>query len=44
LGRVGWSVHLNGLDRSALRATAAPVEDEEGVLRQVCDSLDRTME
>ena len=44
LGRVGWSTHLNMLDAEQLRATTEPAGDEEGALRQMCESLDRAME
>ena len=44
LGRVGWSTHLDKLDPERLRAMTGPAGDEEGVLRQICESLDRAME
>lgn len=44
LGRVGWSTHLHGIDPGMLRAMTEPAGEEEGVLRQMCESLDRTTE
>jgi superfamily II DNA helicase RecQ len=41
LPRVGWAVHLQGLDRQKLLGSIAPIGDDEPVLRIICQSVQR---
>lgn len=44
LGRVGWAQHLEGLRPKALFEMGNPPTEDEAVLQQLCDSIERVME
>lgn len=41
LPRVGWAVHLQGLDRHELIRSIEPVQDDEHALGRICQSVQR---
>ncbi|KAF6806228.1 hypothetical protein CMUS01_14418, partial [Colletotrichum musicola] len=44
LHRVGWAVHLQGLNLSQLRATTGPIQEDEGVLDAMWSTLNTVLD
>ncbi|TQV90208.1 DNA helicase [Cordyceps javanica] len=44
LGRVGWAQHLEGLHPKPLFEMGGPVQEDEGALQQLCESMERVLD